>query len=65
MKLPDKIIVMLLVFVMMQGCSDSHDSPSQTYHSELEYLKVINGAGPARDPRIMRVIFKGFSTPSI
>lgn len=60
MKLPDKIIVMLLVFVMMQGCSDSHDSPSQTYHSELEYLKVINGAGPARDPRIIFLFMSQF-----
>lgn len=29
------------------------NEPFQTYHSELEYLKSMNNAGPARDPQIL------------
>ncbi|MCI0528923.1 MAG: hypothetical protein L0Y56_15915, partial [Nitrospira sp.] len=29
------------------------NEPFQTYHSELEYLKSMNSAGPAHDPQII------------
>ncbi|MCZ6680139.1 MAG: MBL fold metallo-hydrolase [Candidatus Poribacteria bacterium] len=46
------IILIITSSLVVIGLTPTHDSPSQTYNAELEYLKAIHGAGPAGDPRI-------------
>ncbi len=46
-------LLVVLPVVWIVGCSTTHDTLYRTYHSELEYLKAVNSAGPAGDPQII------------
>ncbi len=46
-------LILLLSLLWITGCTTQPDSPSKTFHSELEYLQVLNDAGPALDPQII------------
>ena len=47
------LAALFLTLSMLAGCAATAVPLSETFNGELEYLKVINDAGPAKDPSII------------
>lgn len=47
------LAALLLILSLLGGCAATAEPPTKTFNGELEYLKVINDAGPAKDPSII------------
>ena len=45
-------ISLIAAILLGSGCTTTSPSPSQTYNSELEYLKSLHQAGPVTEPQL-------------
>ena len=45
-------ISLIAAILLGSGCATTSPPPSQTYNSELEYLKSLHQAGPVTEPQL-------------
>src|SRR4029078_2933952 len=53
-------ISLIAAILLGSGCATTSPSPSQTYNSELEYLKTLHQAGPVTEPQLVAFLMQQF-----
>jgi hypothetical protein len=53
-------ISLIAAILLGSGCTTTSPSPSQTYNSELEYLKSLHQAGPVTEPQLVVFLMQQF-----
>lgn len=53
-------MLLITVSLLGNGCTTAPPAPPQTYHAELEYLKVLHQAGPVAEPQLNAILMQQF-----
>ncbi|HEY6260878.1 MAG TPA: hypothetical protein VIW47_04740, partial [Nitrospiraceae bacterium] len=53
-------ISLIATILLGSGCATTSPPPSQTYNSELEYLKTLHQAGPVTEPQLVAFLMQQF-----
>src|SRR5256885_10912178 len=53
-------ISLIAAILLGSGCATTSPSPSQTYNSELEYLKSLHQAGLVSEPQLVAFLMHQF-----
>jgi glyoxylase-like metal-dependent hydrolase (beta-lactamase superfamily II) len=53
-------ISLIAAILLGSGCATTSPPPSQTYNSELEYLKSLHQAGPVTEPQLVPFLMQQF-----
>jgi hypothetical protein len=51
---------LMAVCLLLAMSSQIYAAPAQTYNAQLEYLKVINAAGPVQDPQLIFLLMEQY-----